>query len=117
MLSLGNAGHVGEQRFADSMLSEFRADKDIFEKQSRTALESRIKFKEHGISSRLPTPLRNEGAEFGGGAETVASDVVLGQIHFVAQALELREFVNHRREQRRISNGGRANRKHRQTPG
>src|ERR1700730_18693476 len=98
MLFPGGAGHVGEQRFADSMLAEIRADKDILEKQSRTALESRIKFKEHGIPSRLPVPLRNEGAEFRGGAETVPNDVVLRQIHFVAQALELRELGNHRRE-------------------
>src|SRR5258708_5842136 len=116
MLSPGNAGDVGEQRFADSMLAKIRADIDILEKQSRTALESGIKLKENSISSDLSIPLGYEGAKFRNGAETVASDVVFGEIDFVAQTLKLRKFANQRREQRGVSNGGRANRKHRQAP-
>src|SRR5258707_8510138 len=117
MLSPGNAGDLGEQRFADSMLAEIRADIDILEKQSRTALEGRIKLKENSISRDVSILLRNEGPEFRSGAKTVASDVVFGQIDVMAQALELRKFANQLREQRRIRNGGRANRKHRQAPG
>src|SRR5258706_852048 len=117
MLFPGDIGHVGEQRFADSMFAEIRADKDILEKQPRAALEGRIKFKENSVSRDLSIPLRYEGAEFRGGAETVALDVIFSQIEFVAQSLKLREFANQGGEHRRISNVGGADGKHRQAPG
>jgi hypothetical protein len=80
-------------------------------------LESGKKLKEHGVSGGLAIPLGNDGAKFRGGAKTIASDVFSSHTGLMTQALKLREFMDHCREQWRIIDGGGANRKHQQAPG
>src|SRR5580700_8015163 len=60
----------------------------------------------------MPLPFRNESAEAGRLLKPVPRQLFRGNGHEVERVLKLREFADHRAQQRRVVDGGRTNPKH-----
>ena len=60
----------------------------------------------------MPVPFRDESAEAGRLLKPVPRQIFRGNGHEVELVLKLREFADHRAQQRRVVDGGRTNPKH-----